>query len=43
MVGDIVALGDSILALFGGIAENWPSKVKAQCLDCTPHLWPFFE
>jgi len=24
MLGDIVALGDSIRALCGGIAENWP-------------------
>ena len=28
LVSDIVALGDSIRARFGGIAENWPSKCK---------------
>jgi hypothetical protein len=33
LVGDIVALGDSIRALLGGIAENWPSVVKVQCVD----------
>ena len=27
LLSDIVALGDSIRALFGGTAENWPSKV----------------
>ena len=39
---DIVALGDSIRALFGEIAENWPFKVQARCLDSTPYMrWLF--
>ena len=25
-----MALGDTIRALFGGIPENWPSKVKCK-------------
>ena len=36
LVGDIVALGDSIRALFGGIVENWPSKCKHNTL-IAPH------
>lgn len=28
LLSDIVALGDSIRARFGGIAGNWPSKSK---------------
>lgn len=43
LLGDIVALGDSIRALFGGIAENWPSEVKAQFLNCAPFVWRFFR
>lgn len=30
--GDIVALGDSIRAHFGGIAESWPSKCEHNTL-----------
>ena len=43
LLSDIVEFGDSIRALFGGIAENWPSKVQVQYLDCTPHVWRFFK
>ena len=43
LLSDIVAHGDSIRALFGGIAENWPSEVQAQCLNCTPHVWRFLK
>ena len=32
LLSDIVALGDSIRALFGGIAENWPSKREHNAL-----------
>lgn len=32
LLGDIVALGDSIRVLFGEIAENWPSKCKHNAL-----------
>ena len=36
VLGDIVALGDSIRALFGGIAENWPSKYEHYALIPLP-------
>ena len=36
LLGDIVALGDSIPALFGGIAENWRSRYEHNALIPLP-------
>ena len=43
LVDDVVALGASIRALYGEIAENWPSKVETLRLNSTSHVRRVFQ